>query len=158
MVFRDRTNFSYLAWQYRLFDDGRVSIKSLVGIYGLDLNYEVTARGEVSLDGVPVESGVYSDTTDLFAPLPLIGLDYWSKVTDRWYIGGKVGFIAGTYQETEALVVDATIRARYGLTERLAMIMGVNFLSADVEITKAATIRDISYGYEGLFLGLDFNF
>ena len=156
--FTDRTNFSYLAWQYRLFDDSRVSVKSLVGIYALDLKYEVIAQGQVSLDGAPIDSGEYRDTIDLFAPLPLIGLDFWSRVTDRWYIGSKLAFIAGSYNDTDALVIDAAIRARYGVTKRLAMIMGVNFLSADVEIRKRDTVRDVSYGYEGLFLGLDFNF
>ncbi len=156
--FSDRTDFSYLAWQYRLFDDSHTVIKMLVGIYALDLRYEITARGLVSVDGAPVESGEYRDDIDLFAPLPLVGLDYWSRVTDRWYLGGKLAFITGSYSDTDALVIDAALRARYRMTPRVSMVTGVNFLSADVEITRSTTVRDISYGYEGIYLGLDFNF
>ena len=158
VVFSDRTNISYLTWRYRLFDDGRVSIHSLVGVYLLDFRYDISARGIISLDDEPVEGGEFNDTIDLVAPMPLVGLDYWSRVTDRWYLGGKIAFIAGSYKDTDALVIDAALRARYQVTERLATVMGANFLSADVEISKTETIRDISYGFEGLYLGLDFNF
>jgi hypothetical protein len=44
------------------------------------------------------------------------------------------------------------------MTERVSLITGVNFLSADVDIKRTDTKREISYGFEGFYLGLDFNF
>ena len=48
--FYDRTNFSYLAWNYRMLDDGQTLIRVRAGVYFLDLKYDVQAVGEVSLD------------------------------------------------------------------------------------------------------------
>jgi hypothetical protein len=31
-------------------------------------------------------------------------------------------------------------------------------MSADVDIKRTATIREISYGFEGVYLGFDFSF
>jgi hypothetical protein len=158
VTFRDRTSFSYLNYRYTFFDDQQTTIQALLGLYAIDLKFDLSARGEVRLDGEVINSGVYSETIDQFAPLPLIGLDYWSRVTDRWFLGGKVSFVYGAYDDVSALVVDAQLRARYQMTERLSMITGLSFLSADVEIKRKDRINDVSYGYEGLFLGLDFSF
>lgn len=158
VMFSDRTSFSYLNYRYALFDDQQTIIQALFGVYLLDLKFEINARGQVSLDGVPVTSGEYSETIEQFAPLPLIGLDYWSRVSDKWFLGAKVSFVYGTYDDITALAADAAIRARYRMTDRVSLITGVNFLSADVEIKRTDRKRDISYGFEGLYLGLDFNF
>jgi hypothetical protein len=154
----DKSSFGHVNYTYGLFDDGQTWIRAMLGIYAIDLKMEIEATGQVLLDGVPVDSGVYKDTIDQFAPLPLIGLDYWSRVTDKWYFGAKLAFISGSYDDVSAHVVDANIRARYVMTSRVALITGVNYLSADVEIKRSNSIRDIRYGYDGVYLGLDFNF
>lgn len=158
VTFSDRTSFSYLSYRYALFDDRQTIIQGLVGVYGVDLKFDFAARGEIAIGDEVVASGFYQETIDQFVPLPLIGLDYWSRVTERWYLGGKVSFVYGAYSDVAALVVDAALRARYRMTEHVSLVTGVNFLSADVEIKRTDTIRDISYGYEGLYLGLDFSF
>lgn len=158
VAFSDRTSFSYMNYRYALFDDRQTIIQALVGVYGPDLKFEFGARGEITIDDEVVASGFYQETIDQFVPLPLIGLDYWSRVTDEWFLGGKVSFVYGSYNEVTALVVDAALRARYQMTDHVSLVTGVNFLSADVEIKRTGTIRDVSYGYEGLYLGLDFSF
>ena len=158
VMFDDETSLSYLNYSYALFDDNQTYIRALLGVYLLDLNLQLDAVGDIALDGQPIQSGQSSDTLSEFAPLPLVGLDYWSRVTNRWFLGGKVAFITGSYDDVSALVVEAAIRARYRMSERVSLITGVNFLSADVDIKRTDTKREISYGFEGFYLGLDFNF
>ena len=140
--FNDRTNFSYVAWNYRLLDDGQTLVRLRAGVYFLDLKYDVLAVGEVSLDGVPIESGEYRDTLSLLAPIPLIGLDYWSRVNDRWKVGGEITFVGGSYDNTDALAVNVTLRARRQMSRRLSLEAGVNFLSVDAEVTRPNTVRE----------------
>ena len=154
----DKSTFAYFNYMYGLFDDGRVWIRAMFGIYAIDLKLDLEATGQITLDGVPIESGTYTDSVHQFAPLPLIGLDYWSSVTDRWFVGSRVAFIAGSYSDVSAQVVEATIRARYKMTDRLSLVTGVNYLSADVEVKRTNQITDTRYGYNGVFLGLDFSF
>ncbi len=154
----DKTAFSYLAYQYRLFDDERVIISALLGLYVLDLSFELNASGQITLDGESVLSGEYTESIDQLAPLPLIGLDFWATAKEKWAFGTKVAMITGSYDDVSALVIDAVIRTRYQVTEHVALIAGVNYLSADVEIARSRSISDIRYGYDGVFLGFDFNF
>jgi hypothetical protein len=44
------------------------------------------------------------------------------------------------------------------MTDRLSLVTGVNYLSADVEVKRTNQITDTRYGYNGVFLGLDFSF
>ncbi len=154
----DRSSFSYLSYQYRLFDDQRVVISALIGLYVVDLSFELNASGQITLDGEPVLSGDYTESINQLAPLPLIGLDFWATAEEQWAFGAKVAMITGSYNDVSALVVDAVTRTRYQMTEHVALIAGVNYLSADVEIARSTLISDIRYGYDGVFLGLDFNF
>lgn len=66
--------------------------------------------------------------------------------------------ITGSYDDVSALVVDAAIQTRYQMSKHVALIAGVNYLSADVEIARTRSISDIRYGYDGVFFGFDFNF
>jgi len=156
--FTDKTSFSYLSYHYRLFDDKRVKIRALFGIYALDLSMELNASGQITVGGDPVLSGEYTESINQFAPLPLIGLDFWSTIGEKWAIGAKFAAIGGTYDDVSALVVDVSMRSRYQMTEHVGLIAGFNYLSADVKITGSKSINDIRYGYDGIFLGLDFNF
>jgi hypothetical protein len=44
------------------------------------------------------------------------------------------------------------------LTERLGAEFGLSILSADAEVTRPNTVRDIKYAYEGVYDGFDFRF
>ena len=156
--FDDETSLGYVNYSYTLFDDNRTFIRALLGVYLLDLKMTLDAVGEVTLDGDPVQSGEYNETISQFAPLPLFGLDYWTRVTNKWYLGGKVALITGSYDNVSAFAIEAALRARWRMTDRVSLITGVNFMSADVDIKRTNTIREISYGFEGVYLGLDFSF
>jgi hypothetical protein len=154
----DRSSFSYINYNYMLFSDQRTRIRALFGVYLVDLRIELTATGNIQLGGTDVRSGVYMEEVRQLAPLPLLGLDFWTDVAGKWYLGAKVGMIGGSYDDLSAFVVEANIRARYQWTDRVAVITGVNYLSADVTIDRSDTIKDIRYGFDGIYLGLDFNF
>ena len=70
-----------------------------------------------------------------------------------WCIG-----LARSYDDLSALVVDINIRVRYQLSRRTALLAGLNYLSADVEILDPDSITDIRYAFDGLFVGFDVNF
>lgn len=154
----DKSSFSYLTYHYRLFDDQRVLIRALLGVYAVDLSLELTASGQITLNDVPVLSDEYTESIDQFAPLPLIGLDFWATTNEKWAMGARLAMINGSYDDVSALVVDATINTRYQMTGHVALIAGVNYLSADVKVSRPRSIKDIRYAYDGIFLGFDFNF
>jgi len=122
----DKTNFYYLSYNYTLFEDDRAFLFASLGVYGLDLKYELTAEGELSYRGIPILADEYEESVDQFAPLPLIGIDAWFALTPKWSLSAKLSLVGGSYQDISAFVYQSKIRARYQLSERIALSMGVN--------------------------------
>ncbi len=153
----DITNFYRLNYGYTLFNDDRSKIKLLAGIYSLDLKYNFKAEGEITLNGKTI-SGSILEEANLFAPLPLIGLDFWFSFTPEWSMATTVAFVAGKHEDLSAVVVQAGINAQYKFTRHIGGVIGLTSFAADVVIEDNIEKQDISYAYDGLFLGMHFVF
>jgi hypothetical protein len=154
----DKSQFYYLSYNLTAFQDDRAYVFASFGLYGLNLKYEFDARGDLTFRDVPITSGRYSETINQFAPLPMIGIDGWFALTPKWALGAKVSFIAGSYKDVTAAVLESKIRVKYAFNKNVGLFFGVNYFNGDIEIKKSDTKTDISYGFDGLFLGLDFGF
>lgn len=153
----DSTNFYQLDYGYTLFNDDRSKIKFIAGIYSLDLKYVFKAEGNITIDGVTT-SGSILEEANVFAPLPLVGLDFWFSFTPEWSMETNVGFVAGTYEDLSAVVLQAGINAQYKFSRHIGGVIGLTSFAADVVIEDNIERQDISYAYDGLFLGLHFVF
>lgn len=153
----DTTNFYRLDYGYTLFNDDRSKIKFIAGIYSLDLKYVFEAEGDITVDGI-TQSGSILEEANVFAPLPLIGLDFWFSFTPEWSMATKVGFVAGSYDDLSAVVFQTGINAQYKFTKHIGGVIGLVSFDADVVIEDNNEKQDISYAYDGLFMGLHFVF
>ena len=66
--------------------------------------------------------------------------------------------MAGSYENVSATVFDAAMVGRYAVTRNFGLNVGAVYLSADIIIENDISESDIKYGYEGLYLGLDYLF
>jgi hypothetical protein len=153
----DTTNFYSLEYGYTLFNDDRSRIKLLAGIYSLDLKYVFEADGDITVDGVTT-SGSILEEANVFAPLPLIGLDFWFSFTPEWSMATTVGFVAGKYEDLSAVVMQAGINAQYKFSRHIGGVIGLTSFSADITIEDSDEKKDIDYAYDGLFMGIHFVF
>jgi len=153
----DATNFYRLNYGYTLFNDDRSKIKLAAGIYGLDLKYAFEAQGQITRDGVTT-SGSIKEEAKVFAPLPLIGLDFWFSFTPRWGINTRVSFVAGSYEDVSAGVLQTSVNALYRFTDHVGLIFGLAYFDADVVIEDAVEKINVTYGYDGGFIGMHFIF
>ncbi len=153
----DTTNFYQLDYGYTLFNDDRSKIKFIAGIYSLDLKYVFKAEGNITIDGVTT-SGAILEEANVFAPLPLIGLDFWFSFTPKWSMATNVGFVAGSYEDLSAVVLQTGINSQYKFTKHIGGIIGLVNFDADVVIEDNNEKQEISYAYGGLFMGLHFVF
>lgn len=154
----DDTRFYALTYNYTFFQDSRAFLFASFGIKAIDLEYRFDAAGVLSLDGEPIESGVYSETLDQFAPIPLIGIDAWFAVTDRWSFGARAAFVAGDVSDVRAVIIESSIRAKYAFNENVGLIMGINYFDGDITINATDQKTEINYGLDGLLLGIDVGF
>ena len=153
----DTTDFYQLTYGYTLFNDERSKIKLVAGIYGLDLKYVFEAEGQITEDGVTSAGSVYEEAK-VFAPLPLIGLDFWYSFTPEWALNTKVSFVAGSYEDVSAGVLQTSINAQYRFTDHIGLMFGLAYFDADVEIEDDIEKIDIAYGYDGGYIGMHFIF
>ena len=153
----DTTNFYQLDYGYTLFNDDRSQIKLLAGIYSLDLKYVFKAEGNITVGGVTL-SGAILEEANVFAPLPLIGLDFWFSFTPEWSMATRVGFVAGRYEDLSAMVVQTRINAQYKFNKHIGGVIGLTSFAADVVIEDNIEKQEISYAYDGLFMGMHFIF
>jgi hypothetical protein len=153
----DTTNFYQLNYGYTLFNDYRSKIKLAAGVYGLDLKYVFEAEGDITVDGV-TESGEIYEEAKVFAPLPMIGLDFWYAFTPKWALATKVTFVVGSYEDVSASVLQTGINAQYRFTDHIGLLFGLAYFDADIEIEDDLEKKDISYGYDGGYVGMHFMF
>ncbi len=156
----DQSAFYYLSYNYTAYEDDRAFIFASFGLYGLDLKYKLTAKGNISFQGVPVTSGEFEREESIFAPLPLLGIDAWFAITPKWAIGAKVALVGGSYNDVSAFVLESKIRTRYVFSKHVATVFGFNYFDADVTIDKDEKDlkTEINYGFDGFSAGLDFRF
>jgi len=154
----DDTRFYALTYNYTFFQDSRAFVFASFGIKAIDLEYQFDAVGTLSLDGEPIESGVYSETLEQFAPIPLAGIDAWFALTDKWSFGARAAFVAGEVSDVRAVITESSIRAKYAFNENIGLIMGINYFDGDITINDTDKKTEINYGLDGLFFGIDLGF
>jgi hypothetical protein len=153
----DSTKFFQLDYGYTLFNDDRSKIKLLAGISMLDLKYVFTADGNITVDGVTTPGSILEEA-NVFAPLPTIGLDFWFSFTPKWGMATTVAFVAGKYEDVSAVVVKTGLNAQYKFSKHTGGVIGLTSFATDVEIEDNIKKQEISYAYDGLFVGLHFVF
>lgn len=154
----DDTRFYALTYNYTFFQDSRAFLFASFGIKAIDLEYQFDAAGVLSLDGEPIESGVYSETLDQFAPIPLIGIDAWFALTDKWSFGARAAFVAGDISDVRAVITESSIRAKYAFNDNVGIIMGINYFDGDITVNDTDEKTEVNYGFDGILLGVDVGF
>ena len=153
----DRTRFYYLSYGYKLFQDDRSAITLVAGINGMDLRYVIDASGQITIGGVTKSASSLLDA-NVFAPLPMIGLNFGFSFTPKWSLSTRISVVGGSFGDISASVLQTSINGRYKLANNIGILMGITYFNAAVTIDDETYMTDISYGYDGGFIGMHFGF
>ncbi|MCP4333077.1 MAG: hypothetical protein GY785_10515 [Gammaproteobacteria bacterium] len=153
----DNTRFYNLGYGYNLFADDRSDVTLVFGLKSLDLRLKVEASGEIIVNG-ETRSGVEIVEADVLAPLPLIGLNFGFNFTPKWSISARVGLVGGSYQDVSANVIETSINSRYQFSRNTGLLLGLIHFDANVDIDDDDKITEVSYSYNGAFVGLHVGF
>ena len=153
----DNTHFYRLSYAYTLFDNAHNKIKLDAGIYGLDLKYVFTADGQITIRGVTRTRSIVEEA-NVFAPLPMIGLNFLTVFTPKWSLSTRVSFVAGEYQDVRAAVVQTSINTRYKFTDHVGLVFGLAYFDASINVEDEVDKTEIAYGYTGGYIGMHFMF
>jgi hypothetical protein len=153
----DNTQFYYLSYGYSLFYDDRSNVTLMAGINGIDLTLLAEASGSITVGGT-TKSDAKVVEANIFAPLPLIGLNFRFSFTPKWSIRTKISLIGGTYEDVNASVLQTSISSGYRLSKHVVILLGITYFNAAVTVDDEAVKTDIGYGYTGVFAGMHFAF
>ena len=152
----DKTSFYRLDYGYTLFNNATSKIKLDAGVYGLDLKLVFDAEGSISIRDTVIASNTIHKEAEVFAPLPMIGVNILYSFTPKWSLATKVTFVGGSYEDVSANVLQTTINTRYRFTKHVGLIFGIAYFDAVVDIDDGVEKTDISYGYDGGYIGMHF--
>jgi len=151
----DESRFYNIGYGYKLFANDTSGVTLVAGLNVLDLRLLAEASGDIIEDGVSRSEAEVVEAKQV-APLPLIGLNFTTRYTPEWSLGTRVAFIAGSYQDVSAQIFQTSILSRYQFSKHVGLLFGITYFSAEVDIREPDELLEISYGYDGLFLGLHF--
>jgi len=155
---QDKSSFYYLNYSYVFQSNEHLLIKGLFGIYTVDLDFQFEGIGEISINDMPVESGRFNSKAEKLAPLPMLGIEFWAKASKKWTLGSRLTVVGGEVNDVKGFVVEADVTARYRLSKHVGLILGASYFNGDLELTNTDEQKQMTYGYDGVYVGLDFNF
>jgi hypothetical protein len=153
----DKSRFYYLSYGYNLFRDDRSDITLVVGINSIDLRYVIDASGQITVAGTTKSSDRLLDA-NVFAPLPMVGLNFGFSFTPKWSLATKILIVGGSCDDVSANVLQTSVNALYKFNENIGLLMGITYFNAAVTIDDETDKTDIAYGYDGGFIGMHFGF
>ena len=121
------------------------------------MQLKAKARGEIVLDGETLSAAEVADA-DVVAPLPLIGLNFGFGFTPQWSVAARVGLVGGSYEDVSAFVLESTINSRYQFSDHVGLLLGLTYFDADVDIDDDDDLTEVSYAYQGAFIGIHVGF
>ena len=151
----DKTSFYRLDYAYTMFNTATSKIMFDAGIYGLDLKLVFDAEGSITIGNQTQSDSIHKEA-EVFAPLPMIGVNIMYSFTPKWSMGTKVTFVGGSYEDVSANVLQTSVNARYRFTEHVGLLFGLAYFDATVNIDDGVEETDITYGYNGAYIGLHF--
>ena len=153
----DKTRFYYLSYGYKLFRDDRSHVTLVAGLNGMDFRYVIDASGQVIVGGNIAEGQRLLDA-NVFAPLPLLGLNLGFSFTPKWSVSVKNSLIGGSYNDISARVLQSSMNVLYKVNNHVGILMGLTYFKAAVTIDDETKVTDVSYDYDGAFIGMHFGF
>ena len=157
ITIEDNTRFYYLGYGYNFFRNEQSDISFVVGLNALDLRLQVEAQGEITVLG-QTRSEYELAKADVLAPLPLFGFNFGVDFTPKWSLATKILVVGGSYKDVKAFANQVSIISKYRFSKHTGFLLGWNYFDTDVEVDDDDNFTEVSYGYNGLFLGLNLGF
>ena len=122
------------------------------GIYWMNSLTEITASGEVRLEGEDqdVLRNDFESYQRLVAPLPLLGLSASYEIMPQWLTHAYARYLDVTINDIDGRILSLIVKTEYFVTEHVSL--GVSYASFDVSVTQDGVvfINSLQYGYNGL--------
>jgi hypothetical protein len=135
------------AYTWAFLKRDRSFLGATVGLYVADIGATLSATAIGSLE-----------SSDLTAPLPVIGLRGEYRFADRWSLRGSGEIFAIEYGDYDGSLYDLFVGLDFSATDTIAVGVGINSVKLDVGVSKSGFQGDVDWQYDGAMAYLKFDF
>ena len=66
--------------------------------------------------------------------------------------------MGGSYQDVSVRVIETSINSRYQFSRNTGFLLGLTYFDSDIDIDDDEKVTEVSYGYNGVFVGIHVGF
>jgi len=157
--FRQEFKVYSLAYEWAFMRSPTYEVAATLGVHYMDMQFSLsgTVNG-TDPDGTPIGGVTRTRSSDLPAPLPMIGLRAGWAVAPNWYVDTQVQFFKVKIDEYDGRWTDARIGATWMFHRNYGVGMGYNWFGTRLDVEKNDFNGRLKLGYSGLQLYLTGSF
>ena len=136
---------------YSLFNRPNLEIDISAGLYWLKNSSEITAAGDVAIEGSDETEfrSAFKTKQTVHAPLPLFGLAASYEVTPRWRIHGGARYMDASIDNISGRIISAGLGANYYFTNHFGIGISVTNFDLKVDRTGVVFKNSLAWSHQG---------
>ena len=137
-----------LAYEYAFMRTPSYELSASLGVHYMDLSLRLT--GTATLTGSSgTASAVRTESRDLPAPLPMIGLRGGWVLSPDWYLDAQAQFFEIDIDGYDGRWTDARIGATWMFSRNFGVGLGYNLFTTRVDVNRSDYTGRLKFGYSG---------
>jgi hypothetical protein len=136
-----------LAYEYAFMRRDTYEVAANFGLHYTEM--EATIAGDLAIEGDEIVSGEFSESGDIGAPLPVIGLRGTWGLPHNFWIDASVQSFAASFDEYDGNLSDLRLMLTWQPKKWLGLGVGYNQFNVNVDVTKDRYSGSIDWTYKG---------
>ena len=147
-----RTHLFDLEYVYSFYRRPRVELGITAGVYWMNSLIELTAAGEVIIEGEtqPEFRSDYEAFQRLIAPLPLIGVTADYAFNDSWRVRAQARVFDVTINDIDGYIFSASVGSEYYFTRHFGLGAALATFNLSVRHNGVVFVNTVAYEYAGV--------
>jgi len=155
-----KTHVFDIEYLYSFYKRPKLELGVSAGIYWMNINTEITAAGQVLVEGSDQDEfrTDFQANQRFVAPLPLLGLSASYAINPRWLTHAYARYLDVTINDIEGSILSLNLKTEYYFTDHVGL--GALYTAFDVSVRQDGVVltNTLQYSYEGLAAYLVFRY
>jgi len=139
-----------LAYEYAFMREPNYEVAASAGVHYMDMSLQFSGNATYSDGTTTYPASFTSKTSNLPAPLPVIGIRAGWVVAPQWYLDAQAQFLQIKYEGYDGYWSDLRAGATWMFSKHFGVGMGYNAFAVHVDVSKPNFDGKLKLGYSGL--------
>jgi len=139
-----------LAYEYAFMHEPDYEVAASAGVHYMDMSLQFSGNAQYSDGTTTYPASFTSKTSNLPAPLPLIGVRGGWAVAPEWYLDAQAQFLKIGYEGYDGYWSDLRAGATWMFSRNFGIGMGYNVFALNVNVSRPNFDGKLKMGYSGL--------